>query len=92
MNLIEDLLAKADAYCKRTGIPKSTLAHRVAKDSKFFDRIARGKTTTVRMYERFMAFFADEDAKLAAANQNGGGGEAVDIGTADADRRPPVAA
>lgn len=71
MDLTAQLLAKADAYCARTGLSKATLASKVARDGKFFDRIGRGSTLTVKMYERFMAFFADQDAQVAADQDRG---------------------
>ena len=62
MTLKDQLLNDADSFCERRGMSRARLATIVVNDGKFFDRIERGGGFTVATYEKFMAFFAKEEA------------------------------
>jgi len=57
MDLKSALIAAADRYCETAEISKARLATLVANDGKFFQRIESGGGLTLKMYERFMAYF-----------------------------------
>lgn len=57
MDLSANMLALADRYCAEKKISRSRLATIVVNDGKFFDRIDKGGSLTVRTYERFIEFF-----------------------------------
>lgn len=63
IDLKQDLISKADAYCARRGISKPRLATIVHNDGKFFDRLERGGSFTVVTYEKFMRYFAEHEAE-----------------------------
>lgn len=70
MDLKSELIAKADAYCETARISRARLATLVANDGKFFDRIEGGGGLTVKMFERFIAYFRDNPAEdRASANK-----------------------
>lgn len=62
MDLKSELLREAAAYCETAKISKARLATLVANDGKFFDRIEGGGGLTLKMYERFLAYFRDHPA------------------------------
>jgi len=78
MDLIADLLARVDRFCQRTGMSKARLATIVVNDGKFFDRIAAGGSTTVKTYERFVAWLAEAERGLAGAAVAGEAGSDQD--------------
>lgn len=61
--MTSELLTKADAYCETAKISRARLATLVANDGKFFDRIEGGGGLTVKMYERFIAYFREHPAE-----------------------------
>lgn len=61
MNLMQHLHALTALWTQATGRSSARLATRVAKDGKFFDRLASGGTPTIAVYERFIAFFRDPE-------------------------------
>lgn len=63
MDLTADLLAKADDYCATAKISRARLATLVANDGKFFDRVEAGGGLTIKMFERFMAYFREHPAE-----------------------------
>lgn len=63
MDLKSELLVKAGSYCKTAKISRARLATLVANDGKFFDRIESGGGLTIRMYERFIAYFRENPAE-----------------------------
>lgn len=71
MDLKADLLSRADAYCQASGMSKARLATIVANDGKFFSRIENGGGFTTRMYERFLAYFAQQTPQTGAAPNAG---------------------
>lgn len=62
MDLKAELLSQADDYCATAKISKARLATLVANDGKFFDRIEGGGGLTIKMYERFLAYFRQHPA------------------------------
>ena len=62
MDLKQELISAAGAYCDQAGISKARLATIVANDGKFFERIEGGGGFTVSTFERFMAYFRDNPA------------------------------
>ena len=68
MDLKSELLIQADAYCEEAGISLARLATIVANDGKFFVRLQSGGGLTVRMYERFMAYFREHPAAERGAH------------------------
>lgn len=67
MDLKTDLIGKAEAYCDEANISLARLATLVANDGKFFNRLRAGGGLTVKMYERFQAYFHDNPAARRAA-------------------------
>jgi hypothetical protein len=59
MTLIDRLRRIAQLWADAQGKELSTLGTMVAKDGKFFGRLADGKTCTVAIFERFLIFFRD---------------------------------
>ncbi len=59
MDIRTRLLTEADQYCSARGISRARLATLVVNDGKFFDRVEKGGDFTVRTFERFMQYFAD---------------------------------
>ena len=59
MTLIDRLRRLAQLWADAQGKELSTLGTMVAKDGKFFGRLADGKTCTVAIFERFLIFFRD---------------------------------
>lgn len=92
MDLTAELLAKVDAHCARTGMSKARLATIVANDGKFFDRIARGGSLTVKTYERIIAWLDESDRKAGSQPQaiEGQAGEAGDRERDDRAERQPA--
>lgn len=72
MTLREKLLQAADDYCRLSGRSKARVATIVARDGKFFDRLEAGGDCTTAMYERFMDFFASEQARREETARAGG--------------------
>lgn len=62
MTLKESLIALANSWCVAHGRQLSSLGTLVVKDSKFFARLAGAGGLTVATFERFMAFFRDEES------------------------------
>lgn len=73
MDLKAQLLEQADTYCAMAKISRARLATLVANDGKFFDRLDGGGGLTVKMYERFIAYFRDFPAenRPSAGKQSG---------------------
>lgn len=61
MTLREKLLADAKAYCEHRGIKPTYLGKLVVNDTTFFDRLEKGGDCTTRNYERFQAYFQNDD-------------------------------
>lgn len=59
MTLIDRLRRLAELWGSAQGKELSTLGTQVAKDGKFFGRLADGKGCTIALFERFLAFFRD---------------------------------
>lgn len=59
MTLKDKLLRDAEEFAERKGISMARVATIVAKDGKFFDRIAAGGRVSTDLYERFQAYFAE---------------------------------
>jgi len=72
MDLQSQLVAAATAYGVLRGVAPSTLARTVIRDGAFFSRLDQGGSCTLRTYERFFAYFADQglpDPVAALAEQ-----------------------
>ena len=65
MDLRETLLRQADEYCERHQLSRRQLGVLVMNDNKFFDRIETGGFT-IKTFEKFQAFFAEDRAETAA--------------------------
>lgn len=73
MDLKTQLLTDADTYCEIAKISRARLATLVANDGKFFDRIEGGGGLTIKMFERFEAYFRENPAaQRASANRTTG--------------------
>ena len=53
----QDLLTRADEFCARTGMAKSTLATKAVNDGKFFIRLDAGGDFSVGIYSKFIEYF-----------------------------------
>ncbi len=56
--LTENLLGLVRVYCMETGLARSTIGMRVARDARFFDRLANGKGFTVKTYDAVVRWFS----------------------------------
>ena len=61
MTLIDRLVKLAQLWAAAQERELSTLGTLVAKDGKFFGRLAEGKTCTVALFERFLLFFREPE-------------------------------
>lgn len=60
--LQEDLISRARRHCAERGISLSRLATIVVNDGKFFQRLERGSSCTLKTYERFIIYLAQQEA------------------------------
>jgi hypothetical protein len=59
MDLAQQLLFVADTYAEHRRVSRTTVSGEIFRDSRVLDRIASGKSLTVRNYEKAMIWLSD---------------------------------
>jgi len=69
-NWREEVIKKADDYCAATGLKRSVLSNRIAKDADFLDHIANGGGCTVDKLQIIMQWFKSNLPKVKKSRPN----------------------
>ena len=65
MTLKENLVTRAQAYCKANKIALSTLSSRIANDGKILGRLVEGRRISTDRYEILIAKLDDLESEAA---------------------------